>query len=170
MKIRQSTDQDLKEIINVTKLAFARGAEADLVNEILTGPTAVLSLVAEIEGKLVGHILLSKMSVLGEKEYEIYGVAPMSVHPDFQKQHIGSQLMQASIDEAKNLQFDALFVLGHPTYYPKFGFTSTAQYQISSEYDVPDDVFMVLELKKDFLQKISEQRVCYCPAFRNFAD
>jgi putative acetyltransferase len=75
------------------------------------------------------------------------GLAPMAVRPERQRQGIGSALVRDGIARCRERQYDAVVVLGHAEYYPRFGFTPSVQFGITSEYDVPDDVFMVAELR-----------------------
>ena len=74
------------------------------------------------------------------------GLAPMAVLPGRQRQGIGSELVRAGLDECRRLGFGAIVVLGHAEYYPRFGFVPASKFGLKSEYDVPDDVFMALEL------------------------
>ncbi|MGK0308678.1 MAG: putative N-acetyltransferase YhbS, partial [Urechidicola sp.] len=74
------------------------------------------------DGKIIGHILFSKIKIIGEQTYPSLVLAPMSVHPDFQNKGIGSQLVTIGLQIAKNLKFEHAIVLGHKDYYPKFGF------------------------------------------------
>ena len=75
------------------------------------------------------------------------GLAPMAVAPLHQRRGIGSALVRAGVDEARQLGVDVVAVLGHPTYYPRFGFSPASRFSITCEYDVPDEAFMVRELR-----------------------
>ena len=79
----------------------------------------------------------------------------MAVLPEFQNQGIGSLLVKAGLDECRKQGCDFVVVLGHPAYYPRFGFVASVNYQIKSKYDVPDEVFMLLELKESALNGCS---------------
>lgn len=100
------------------------------------------------------------MTAEKDETLKIYALAPMSVAPKYQHQGIGSKLIEAIIKEAKKNNIDAIFVLGHPSYYPKFGFKPATEYQIKCEYDVPADVFMVLDLSAK-LASLKGQTVYY---------
>jgi putative acetyltransferase len=104
-----------------------------------------------MDGKAVGHIFFSPMAFEGQ-ESDFLGLAPMAVRPEFQNQGIGSKLVKEGLRIASESGFKAVFVLGHPGYYPRFGFETAKTKGFVSEYDVPDEVFMVLELEKDALK------------------
>ncbi len=93
------------------------------------------------------------------------GLAPMAVAPMHQKKGTGSALVQAGLDQCRQLDFVAVVVLGHPEYYPRFGFSPASQFGIGSEYDVPEEVFMAMELQPDALSR-KTGRVRYHPAFK----
>lgn len=145
--IRLDTDADYQAVRTVNELAFERPAEADLVDALRVTGAAVLSLVAEQEGNIVGHILFSPVSLSGPTAVKMAGLAPMAVLPSCQRQGIGSALVREGLRRCKDAGFGAVVVLGHPQYYPRFGFVPAAQHGLRSEYDVPDDVFMVVELR-----------------------
>jgi len=94
------------------------------------------------------------------------GLAPMAVASQYQHKGIGSKLIKAGLEQCQALGYDAVVVLGHPGYYPKFGFVPSVKYNIKSEYDVPDEVFMALELVPESL-KDHEGVVKYHEAFNN---
>ncbi len=92
------------------------------------------------------------------------GLAPMAVIPSCQRNGIGSALVRAGLDQCRQLGYGAVVVLGHPEYYPRFGFTPAGQFGLRSEYDVPEEVFVALELDAGFLSGASGT-VKYDPAF-----
>ena len=154
MNIRKEKDSDKEKIWEINTEAFDTEAEANLVNALRDSGISFLSLVAE-EGKevVVGHILFTLVELTGDEPgLKIMGLAPMAVIPKLQKKGIGSQLVKAGIEDCFTKGYDAIVVLGHAEYYPKFGFVPSVKYEIKSEYDVPDEVFMVLELKKGSLK------------------
>jgi putative acetyltransferase len=123
-----------------------------LVNSLRDSGIPYISLVAEEGEKLLGHIFFTPVELnSSNSEIKVIGLAPMAVAPNRQKQGIGSQLVKAGLNTCLNQGYDAAFVLGHPDYYPKFSFLQSVKYGIKSEYDVPDEVSMVLELKKGTL-------------------
>jgi putative acetyltransferase len=115
----------------------------------------VISLIAEEKLAVVGHIMFSPVKLSGHSELRIMGLAPMAVAPEHQRIGIGSALVRAGIEQCKKLGCGAVVVLGHPEYYPRFGFSPSASFGISCEYDVPEEVFMILELQPDFLDGVS---------------
>jgi putative acetyltransferase len=115
----------------------------------------VISLVAEEKLAVVGHIMFSPVKLSGHSELRIMSLAPMAVAPEHQRIGIGSALVRAGIEQCKKLGCGAVVVLGHPEYYPRFGFSPSASFGISCEYDVPEEVFMILELQPDFLDGVS---------------
>ena len=105
-----------------------------------------LSLIAEKNGKIVGHILLSKIKINGEKEYESLILAPLAVLPELQKQGIGEKLITEGLKKAKELGFSSVIVVGHKDYYPKYGFEKASKRNIKCSFKVPDEAFMAIEL------------------------
>ena len=152
--IRKEKDSDKEKIWKTNTEAFDTDAEANLVDTLRDSGTSFISLVAEECGEIiVGHILFTPVELTGDVSgLKLMGLAPMAVVPKFQKNGIGSQLVKVGIEKCSTQGYDAIVVLGHAEYYPKFGFVPSVKYGIKSEYDVPDEVFMVLELKKGSLK------------------
>jgi predicted N-acetyltransferase YhbS len=146
--IRKEEVKDHKQIYEVNKLAFQQENESKLIEKIRKSENFIpeLSIVAEIDNRIVGHILFSKIKIIGDSDYESLALAPMAVIPEFQKRGIGSELIKKGIDKAKELGFDSIIVLGHKEYYPKFGFQRASKWNIKCPFEVPDDVFMAIEL------------------------
>ena len=124
IRIKQEVKEDYHPVYEITKLAFGQEKESILIEKIRKGPNFVpeLSLVAEKNNEIVGHILFSKMKIVGESEYETLMLAPLAVIPELQKQGIGGKLIKKGIEKAIMLGFDSIIVVGHKDYYPKFGF------------------------------------------------
>lgn len=162
IEIRPEQAEDFAQVYRVNALAFETEDEAKLV-EKLRKVEPHISLVAETDGKIVGHIFFSPMTFENEKT-DFLGLAPMAVLPEFQNQGIGSKLVREGLQTALEKGFTAVFVLGHPNYYPRFGFETAKTKGLTCEYDVPDEFFMVLELEKDAL-KGKRGLVKYCPEF-----
>ena len=153
MNIRKEKDSDKEIIWKVNAEAFETEAEANLVNALRDSGISFISLVAEKDEEIVGHILFTPVELIGDDSgLKLMGLAPMAVLPKFQKKSIGSQLVKTGKEICSTQGYDAIVVLGHPEYYPKFGFVPSVKYGIKSEYDVPDEAFMLLELKKDSLK------------------
>ena len=147
MNIREEVASDIDKIWKVNSDAFETEAEANLVNALRNSGCTYLSLVAETENKVVGHILFTPVELCGNNNnLRIMGLAPMAVLSKYQNKGIGSKLVQAGLERCRSLGYDAVVVLGHPNYYPNFGFVPSVKYGIKSEYEVPDEVFMILEL------------------------
>jgi len=146
--IRKEEEKDYKNIYEVNRLAFEQENESKLVEKIRVGSNFIpdLSLVADIDNRIVGHILFSKIKIIGNSIYETLALAPVDVLPEFQKQGIGSNLINKGMGKARELGFDSIIVLGHEDYYPKFGFKRASKWNIKCCFEVPDEVFMAIEL------------------------
>ncbi len=153
MTIREEKSTDIDSIWNVNTEAFETEAEANLVNALRNSDCNFISLVAETEGNIVGHILFTPVELTGNRNrLKIMGLAPMAVLRQYQYKGVGSKLVKTGIKHCQSLGYDALAVLGHPGYYPKFGFEPSVAYGIKSEYEVPDEAFMILELVPNSLK------------------
>ncbi|MCO6511358.1 MAG: N-acetyltransferase [Aridibacter famidurans] len=147
MKIRPETENDIAAIQAVNVAAFENDAEARIVDELRKHADPFVSLVAERDGDVVGHIAFSPVTHSEKPELNILGLGPMAVVPELQKTGIGTFLVAKGLEECRSLGAGALVVLGHPEYYPRFGFVPASRFGIRSEYDVPDEVFMAMELQ-----------------------
>ena len=155
LKIRQEEPADLESIRHVNELAFGRPSEADLVDALRANGAAVVSLVAVLDSEIVGHILFSLVTIDSkDASASAVGLAPVSVLPEHQRKGFGGQLICAGLDACRKLGHGAVFLLGHPKYYPRFGFVPSTRFAIRSEYDAPEEAFMAKELQKDALANI----------------
>jgi len=152
MLIRSEQEKDRTAVHAVNVSAFDTPLEANLVDALRARADPIVSLVAEDNGAILGHIIFSPVSLSGHPALRIMGLAPMAVAPVHQRKGIGSALVRAGLEQCKQLGFGAVVVLGHPAYYPRFGFTSSTRFGIGCEYDVPEEVFMVVELHAGFLR------------------
>lgn len=167
MIIRKEQPSDIEQIWHINAEAFDTDTEANLVNTLRNTGCPYISLVAEADDKIVGHILFTAVELSdNENNLKIMGLAPMAVLNQYQNRGIGSQLVKAGVEHCRALAYDVIVVLGHPNYYPKFGFVPSVSYGIRSEYDVPDDVFMILELTAGAL-KNHKGIIRYHEAFNN---
>jgi len=158
MIIRQEIESDYLITESVIKDAFKNADYSDshesfLVQKLRQSLDFIpqLSIVAEIKGRIVGHILFSKILIIGSNNYESIALAPISVLPDYQKRGIGSKLILEGLLRTKLLGFESVIVLGHKDYYPRFGFEKASRWSIYCPFEVPDENFMAIELKKDSL-------------------
>jgi putative acetyltransferase len=164
--IRAEEEKDWTDVQAANESAFERSAEAHLVAALREQARPVVSLVAEDGGAIVGHIMFSPVVLSGHPELKIMGLAPMAVTPEHQGKGIGSALVRVGLEQCKQLDFGAVVVLGHPEYYPRFGFSVAMRLGIGCEYEVPEEAFMVVELQPGFLLGASG-KVKYHAAFSN---
>jgi predicted N-acetyltransferase YhbS len=171
--IRQERPEEYSSTEELTKQAFLHEEYSDkkehlLVNKIRKSDAFIpeLSLVAihQSDG-VAGHILLSKITIVEhDKVADSLALAPVSVAPAFQNKGIGSQLIRAALQKAKEIGYHSVIVLGHKDYYPKFGFKQASLWNIKPPFEVPDEVFMAMELTEHSLEDV-EGVVQYSKAF-----
>lgn len=154
LSIRAETAGDAEAVRRVNELAFGRREEAALVDALRASGCPLVSLVAVEEGEVVGHLLFSPMTfeddggdALGDSAFRWMGLAPMAVLPSHQSRGVGSRLVREGLGACRRLGCGAVFVLGHPAYYPRFGFAPASLKGLRSVYAVPDEAFMVVELE-----------------------
>ncbi len=162
MKVRQERASDRAAIYRVNEAAFESEAEAHLVDRLRDQVDGTISLVAEGSEGVVGHIMFSPVA-LGEG-INVAGLAPMAVLPAQQGRGLGSALVKAGLEACRVAGYVAVVVLGHPQFYPKFGFRPAGQFAICSQYPVPPEVFMALELEAGSLAGVAGTAV-YAEAF-----
>jgi putative acetyltransferase len=145
--IRHEQAEDASRIREVNELAFGQPAEADLVDRLRQACTDSLSLVAE-DDAVVGHILFTPVVVESAGRRVLgTGLAPMAVLPDRQRQGVGSQLVRRGLDILRERGCPFVVVVGHPAYFPRFGFEHASAHGLASQWEgVPDAAFMVLVL------------------------
>ncbi len=156
--VRPETPQDYPKIYTLNNLAFRGSTEAELVDRLRNTKAFLneLSLVATIENNLVGHILLSEIEVVNETSRNIgLSLAPMAVEPSYQKQGIGSRLVREALEQAKSIGYKFVVVLGHETFYPKFGFRPARNWNIKAPFNAPENYFMAIELEYKALDGVS---------------
>lgn len=165
--IRTEAPSDYRKVEEVARAAFYREerfeklgvgcVEHYMVHSLRKkdGITA-LSLVAEIGGEIVGHIIYSKsyIETNADERIPVINLGPLSVLPDYQNMGVGSTLIKHSILLAKELGYGAIFFFGHPDYYPRFGFKQAVEFGITTREGVNFPAFMGLELQSDYLKNI----------------
>lgn len=166
MHIRDERQDDAASIRAVNLAAFETTAEADLVDALRDQAAPIVSLVAEDAGSIVGHILFSPVTLMENPGLPVMGLAPMAVVPARQHQGIGSRLVREGLERCGRAGAAAVVVVGHATYYPRFGFVPASRFGIGCEYDVPDDVFLACELRDGALRGVSGTVRYHC-AFAN---
>ncbi len=166
IEIRAESVGDIEAVRRMNVLAFGREDEARIVDRMRERGVALISLVAVMDDQVVGHALFSPVDVVGETAVSpSIALGPIAVLPEMQKQGIRGKLIQAGLKACRDAGHGAVFVLGHPTYYPRFGFRPTKPHGISCEFPVPDEVFMVVELVPGSLENV-QGTVTYQPEFR----
>lgn len=144
--IRDERPGDAAAVRDVNQTAFGTGTEAALVDVLRRQVAFCMSLVAEIDGQVVGHIIFSPVILGTDAAARIMGLGPMSVLPGHQRRGIGSRLVAAGLERCRDAGVTAVVVLGHAAYYPRMGFRPASQFGLTTEFDVPDEVFMAIEL------------------------
>ena len=155
MDIRAEQPEDRAAIRSCNERAFGRAAEADVVDMIRSAGNALVSLVAVDGDQVVGHILFSPVTIAeAPADFRAVSLGPMSVIPERQNQGIGSRLVDAGLQACERGGCDAVVVLGHPSYYPRFGFNRAADHGLHNEYNA-DRAFMVRPLRGGALAKVA---------------
>jgi putative acetyltransferase len=161
------------EVSEAHRQAFGRADEAAIVDALRASSAATVSLVAQLAqddrrrhgaGPIVGHVLLSPVTLDGRFEPRGLGLGPIAVLPSHQRRGVGARLIEAALRRSRALGYAYVVVLGHPEYYPRFGFTPASRFGLQFEHPVPDEVFMALELVPGGLERASGI-VRYLPAF-----
>ena len=162
--IRPERSEDCPAIHDVNVRAFDGQIEADLVDALRDRATPFISLVAVENDEIVGHICFTPVTLETNPACRAVGLAPMAVRPDRQRRGIGTQLVRHGLEECRRLGQEFVVVVGHADYYPRFGFEQASTKGLACEFPVPEDVFMVLELRPGSLAG-KQGLVRYHPAF-----
>jgi putative acetyltransferase len=141
--VRPATPADYAAIRRVEAAAFERDDEAGMVEAVRAEGAVLVELVEDLDGEIVGHILFSRMTTKPARF--VAGLAPVAVSPAAQSRGIGAALCRAGIEALKGMGVEAVVVLGHPDYYPRFGFSTAAAGVLTSPYS-GSPAFMALEL------------------------
>lgn len=162
--IRAEQPEDFPTIRAVHLAVFPTPFEADLVDRLRQRAQPTISQVAVVDDTIVGHIFFSPVHIAKRDDLKVMGLAPTAVLPAYQRQGIGSALVRSGLTVCQALGYGAVVVLGHPSYYPRFGFVPTDRTGLRCVYDVPVEAFMMLELQPGYLQDV-QGIVTYHPAF-----
>jgi len=158
LRIRKEKRDDYPIITEVLSLAFGRKNEGHLVERLRVNPSFLpeLSIVAEIESSIIGHILFFPVSIVsGNVRLPSLALAPISVVPDYQGRGVGKELIEYGLKRSAELGSKSVIVLGHAAYYPRFGFRPASKWYIKAPFEVPDDAFLAMELVKNGLKDVS---------------
>lgn len=167
--LREALESDSQAISDVVIAAFGnvQGQEiADLVTDLLEDPDAhpLISLVATINDRIVGYILFTSTQIMhSQRKVSSAILAPLAVHPDYQNQGIGGQLIKKGMEHLKTAGVELVFVLGHPDYYPKHGFSAAGAVGFDAPYPIPFEdsgAWMVQELHPGCIGYVKGQVVC----------
>ena len=163
LTVRKENAEDFKAVFNLIEKAFENEQMSDhkeqfLVERLRKSNAFVpeLSMVAETENKIVGHILLTTLKIKNEQnEFDSLALAPVSVLPEYQQNGIGGTLIKEAHKKAKKLGFHSVILLGHKKYYPKFGYKQVDQFGIKLPFEVPKENCMAIELIENGLKNVS---------------
>jgi putative acetyltransferase len=152
ISIRRETPEDIDAIRYVNERAFGQRQEADIVDVLRDHNKVILSIVAELDGSVVGHILFSSVIIeSASSSFPAVALGPMAVLPEFQRKGIGSRLVHSGLEECRMMDHEIVVVLGHPDYYPRFGFVPARAAGIECEFEVADETWMLLEFREGAL-------------------
>lgn len=166
LQIREAVETDLSDVLLIERLAFGYDKEADLVSDLLHDPSAkpLLSLLAFINDRAVGHILFTAARLSCTQDTaSIVILAPLAILPDAQKQGIGGKLIEQGLELLSRSGVDLVFVLGHPEYYPRYGFKSAGHLEYEAPYPIPDEhagAWMVQALRSGVIGTVSGKVIC----------
>ncbi len=155
MGIRPETSNDIPAVRLVHEAAFGRPDEADIVDRLRDFAGSYFALVAVDDEEIIGHIAFSPITMSPpQPSLSALGLAPMAVLPAYQRRGVGSALVRKGLEACRYAGTDAVFVLGHPDFYPRFGFEPTAARGIGNVYGAPPEAFMAVELTPDALRGV----------------
>lgn len=169
MVIRREIPDEFLKIYELVKIAFqtakvSNGKEQDFVDQLRSGCSYIpeLALVAEEDGKLVGHIMFTRAHIVnGDTKYETLLVAPLSVVLDSRNKGIGSGLIKEGFKLAREMGYKSVVLVGDPAYYHRFGFRTAAGFGIKPTHEIPDENVMACELVPHALKEVSGTADCF---------
>ena len=168
MIIRRETPEEFSQIYELVKVAFktakvSNGKEQDFVNQLRSSGSYIpeLALVAEENGKMIGHIMLTKTYIVNSgNKFETLLLAPISVALEYRNRGVGSNLIKESFKLAKGMGYTSVILVGDPAYYHRFGFKTAVNFGIKHAHNIPDENVMACELVQDALCGIGGTTVC----------
>jgi len=165
MHIQEATPANLADVLFVEREAFGKEKEAELTRALLVDPTAKphLSLLAYVENQPAGHILFTTAVLSNAPHVRISLLAPLAVVPKFQRQGVGGALIKKGLELLSKQGVELVFVLGHPTYYPRYGFTPAGKLGFEAPYPIPEkhaDAWMVQALKPNIIGAVFGKLIC----------
>ena len=166
MHIREAVDSDLEDVLSVECAAFGNDKEAELVRALLVDPTAkpILSLLAFEDTRAVGHILFPTVRLTTTPSTVSSSIlCPLAIVPDAQNQGIGGKLIEEGLQQLSQSGVGLVFVLGHPSYYPRHGFAPAGRLGLEAPYPIPDkdaDAWMVKAIRPDVIGSVSGKVIC----------
>ena len=157
VEIRFERPEDTDEVRLLNTKAFGQPIEGRIVDKLRKSCKRILSLVAISNNKIIGHIMFSPVTIESQEGViEGMGLAPMAVLPELQNQGIGSKLIEEGLRIIRNTSCPFVVVLGHETYYPRFGFQRASKYGLKSQWEgIPDEAFMVMILHNSVMMGVS---------------
>jgi putative acetyltransferase len=163
MVIRLEEPSDAAQVREVNDTAFGTTTESRLVDALREAPGSI-SIVATVDSRVIGHILFTPVTIEPQTVVRVAGLGPISVRPEYQRARVGIRLVKAGLDECRRRGYKAAVVVGHPEYYPRFGFVPAHTKGLTCEFPVPPAVFMMLELEAGALRGV-RGLVRYRPEF-----
>jgi putative acetyltransferase len=165
-EIRAEEDRDRERVHEIVATAFERRNEADLVENLRRSADPTLSLVAQEEGRILGHVFFSPVEIEGAAEtLRVAGLAPLAVDPAHQGRGVGSALVRAGVAACPALGWQAVFLVGNPAYYSRFGFRLALPMGFTYGDPHMDAALQVMEGEAGVLSGVKGGRVRYHPAF-----
>jgi len=152
MIVRSEIASDRDAVRRVHATAFSTPEEADLVDALRADAVPLVSLVADEAGEVVGHVMFSPVTLPDRPELRLMGLAPLAVIPARQRTGVGAALTRAGLERCLEIGVGAVVVLGHPAYYPRFGFARADAFGIGCQFEAPGEAWMLLELEPGYLR------------------
>ena len=156
--IAEEQEADIEDIHKVNVAAFKGGGEADVVDQLRESCDEFISLVAKVNGKVVGHILFTPVRIIQIDDWSVsgMGLAPLAVLPEYQGEGIGSSLCRQGLKRIEAAGHSFVVVLGDPRYYSRFGFGRASKHGIASSFEgVPDEAFMITIFDSNVMADVS---------------